>query len=252
MVVHPGARPIPFPAWVQSPGRAPAAVPIANDLFERTAPLYAFLREHLFRDDTDRIVQALWPTREPTPGALVLEIGCGPGVYARRLAAQYPAVRAVGIDRSAALVTRAAARADSAGLANCQFEQGDALALDWPSDSVDAVVASRLFTVVDAGLAIGEIRRVLRPGGRCILAEPVSVLGTVLPFLALRMAGWLAGVQRDPGGWREGVVSGLRPRRLCESDLAAAVRSQGWSDYTVTRANGYLYAVCQKPWGDAS
>ena len=66
------------------------------------------------------------------------------------------------------------ARAVRDGLANCRFEQGDALALDWPDASVDAVVASRLFTVVDGAAARWpRCHRVLRPGGRCFLAEPV-------------------------------------------------------------------------------
>ena len=65
---------------------APHATP--NDLFERTAWLYAFLREQVFRDDTDRIDAALWPEGPPAAGTVLLEIGCGPGVYARQLAAR--------------------------------------------------------------------------------------------------------------------------------------------------------------------
>ena len=168
MVVQPGIGRLAAPH--QPPagrvlGLATPEAPIANDLFERTAPLYAFLREHLFRDDTDRIVASLWPNTAPMAGTLLLEIGCGPGVYARRLATRYSAIHAVGVDRSAALVMRARARAASEGLTNCRFQHGDALALDWPDASVDAAITARLFTVVDATRAIGEVHRVLRPGG---------------------------------------------------------------------------------------
>lgn len=207
------------------------------------------MREHLFRDDTHHIAASLWPADAPPNGTRLLEIGCGPGIHARRLAARYPGVRAVGIDRSETLVALAAARAATAGLANCHFAHGDALALDWPDASVDAVIASRLFTVVDAPGALREVHRVLQPGGRCVIAEPASVLGTLLPFTALRLVGRLAGVQTPP---LSGGVSGHRPRRLSESEFDSVVRSREWSLCTITRVHGYLYAVCQKPLNDVS
>lgn len=246
VAVQPRADRLSIPTWGRAPDRTPTETPVADDLFERTAPLYAFLREHLFRDDTDRIAQALWPVGEPPTDALLLEIGCGPGVYARRLAARYPGVRAVGVDRSAALLALANARADSDRLTNCRFRQGNALALDWAAESVDAVIASRLFTVVDGSHALREIHRILRPGGRCFLAEPVSVLGTLAPFAALRLAGWLVGARPAQDG---GCASGHEPHRLTGREFDTLVRSQPWSDCAVIRERGYLYAVCQKPSG---
>jgi ubiquinone/menaquinone biosynthesis C-methylase UbiE len=227
-------------------GQATPEVPISNDLFERTAPLYGFMREHLFRDDTDRIAAVLWPNAAPKAGTLVLEVGCGPGVYARRLAARHPEIRTLGVDRSEALVTRARARAASEGLANCRFQRGDALALNWPDGSVDAAIAARLFTVVDATRVIGEVHRVLRHGGNCFLAEPTSALGTLLPFALLRLAVWLLGNRTDPhGGGRLDRV----PHRLSRSAFVAAVRSHSWSDCTIFSQDGYQYAVCQKSAG---
>jgi arsenite methyltransferase len=225
--------------------RRPATpeAPISNDLFDRTAPLYAFMREHLFRDDTDRIGASFWQDDDPIAGTLLLEVGCGPGVYARRLAARHSGIRAVGVDRSAALVMRASARAASEGLANCRFQHGDALALDWPDACVDAAIAARLFSVVDASRAIDEIHRVLRPGGLCFLAEPTSTFGTILPFALLRLAGWVLGARTDQHG---GVPLRRTPRRLPASAFDAAVRSHAWSACTIFNLNGYQYAVCQK------
>src|SRR6476619_2601165 len=71
-----------------------------DSLFERVAWLYAFCREHLFRDDTNRMVSVLWPTQTPGDGTRVIELGCGPGFYSRKLARRFPQIIATGIDRS--------------------------------------------------------------------------------------------------------------------------------------------------------
>src|SRR5437773_1718914 len=42
-----------------------------DSLFERVAWLYAFCRERLFRDDTDRIISELWQTQTPAAGVLL-------------------------------------------------------------------------------------------------------------------------------------------------------------------------------------
>jgi arsenite methyltransferase len=248
MAVHSGSAHLLGRGWALDghAGRRTGPAASSADLFERTAPIYGFMREHLFRDDTDRIARALWPTAEPGTGTVLIELGCGPGLYARRLAARFSGLRAVGVDRSATLLALARTRAEVAGLSNCHFEYGDALALDWPDASADAVVASRLFTVVDAHGALAEIHRVLQPGGRCFLAEPVSALGTLLPFGLLRLAGWIVGPgagQVEPG---EGCVV---PRRTSALDLSAAVGSRPWLSSSVTHEDGYLYAICQKPTG---
>src|SRR5438046_9577755 len=60
-----------------------------DSLFERVAWLYAFCRERLFRDDTDRINSALWQAQTPTDGTRVIELGCGPGFYSRKLVLRF-------------------------------------------------------------------------------------------------------------------------------------------------------------------
>jgi arsenite methyltransferase len=72
----------------------------SESLFEHVAWLYAFFREHLFRDDTDRMITALWPSGQPTSGTELIEFGCGPGFYSRRLAQPFPQISVTGVDRS--------------------------------------------------------------------------------------------------------------------------------------------------------
>jgi arsenite methyltransferase len=119
-----------------------------ESLYERFPWLYAFCRDHLFRDDTEKISTALWPASGPSEGDSLLELGCGPGFYARRLAARFEHLQVTGIDRSERQLRRACMRASASGLHNCTFEEGDALALDRTTSSVDAVVVSRLFIVL--------------------------------------------------------------------------------------------------------
>jgi hypothetical protein len=62
--------------WTDSTGRTSVSggpAESTDSLFERVAWLYAFCRERLFRDDTDRIISALWQTRAPASGTRVIE-----------------------------------------------------------------------------------------------------------------------------------------------------------------------------------
>src|SRR5437867_10407540 len=73
----------------------------ANDsLFEHVAWLYAFCRERVFRDDTQRIITTLWPSGSAPAGSRVIELGCGPGFYSAQLAKHFPDIVVTGVDQS--------------------------------------------------------------------------------------------------------------------------------------------------------
>src|SRR5438270_4799790 len=144
-----------------------------DSLFERVAWLYAFCRERLFRDDTNRIISALWQTQSPVSGTRVIELGCGPGFYSRKLARRFPQIAVTGVDRSESQVRSARQRAAAENVSNCVFERINALAIPSADGSFDIPIASRIFTVLpDHERAVGEMFRVLKPGGRCFIAEP--------------------------------------------------------------------------------
>src|SRR5271156_5086857 len=87
--------------------------PLGGDpesLFERCSWLYAFCREHLFRDHTAAISDALWPGARPAarpdalgPGAVpspeprLREVACGPGFYACGRGQRYPDIQITGV-----------------------------------------------------------------------------------------------------------------------------------------------------------
>src|SRR5437764_12016078 len=106
--------------WTDSTGRTSVSgAPAESDsLFERVAWLYAFCRERLFRDDTERIITALWPNGSAVSGTLVIELGCGPGFYSAQLAKRFPNISVTGVDRSENQLTWARERASALGLRN--------------------------------------------------------------------------------------------------------------------------------------
>ena len=147
-------------------GRLPAH---PESLFVLFPWLYAFCRDHLFRDDTGRIAVSLWTAGVPPADSHLLELGCGPGFYARRLGEAFGHLDVTGGNRSELQLGRARMLAAAGSLVNCSFEEGDARRLAAPDASFDAVVISRLFVILpEAERVISVAHRVLKPGGRLL------------------------------------------------------------------------------------
>ncbi|MHA7776872.1 methyltransferase domain-containing protein [Roseibium sp. M-1] len=102
----------------------------------------------------------------PGAGMRILDIGCGLGHEAMRLAAQVgPAGKVVGIDPSNDFIREAARRSAPLRLP-VSFQTGDIHALDFEDASFDLVRAERvLLYISDLGQAVSELVRVLRTGG---------------------------------------------------------------------------------------
>ena len=106
-----------------------------------------------------------------TAGMKVLDLGCGDGTTAVPSAQRGADV--TGIDIASNLVAAGNARAQSLGLTNCRFQEGDASGLiGVDDDSFDLVVsifgamfAPRPFDVAK------EMTRVTRPGGRIVMGN---------------------------------------------------------------------------------
>jgi ubiquinone/menaquinone biosynthesis C-methylase UbiE len=106
------------------------------------------------------------------PGDRVLDVACGTGLITFEAArAVGPRGDVVGIDLSGAMVHAALQRIPEQGLRNVAFAQMDAEALYFPTGRFDTVVcALGLMYVPDPLQSLREMRRVLRPGGRIVLA----------------------------------------------------------------------------------
>lgn len=212
----------------------------ADSLFERVAWLYAFCRERLFRDDTERIVSTLWPDRKPLPGSRVIELGCGPGLYSRKLAQRFPEIEVVGADRSERQLSWAQRRARSSWIPNCSFERVNILSLPFDDASFDALIASRIFTILpDHQRAVGEIFRVLKTGGRCFIAEPRNVVWASIPLFSMWV---LASVIHSGNGYREPKKATVFKNGAFEKLFSYSP----WKSVRVWRDGRYQYALCEK------
>jgi len=115
--------------------------------------------------------EALVMTLGISDGLEVLDLGCGDGTTA--LPAAKLGAEVLGVDIASNLVEAGNARAQSLGLANCRFQEGDASDLnELEDDSFDLVVsifgamfAPRPFDVAK------EMVRVTRPGGRIVMGN---------------------------------------------------------------------------------
>ena len=122
----------------------------------------AVLRSHTQRT-ADNSASYLLPHLRA--GMDLLDVGCGPGTITCDLARIVAPGRVTGIDRAPEVLAQAAALAAERGI-DVRFEEGDVYALAYADASFDVVHAHQVLQhLADPGAALGEMKRVLRPGG---------------------------------------------------------------------------------------
>jgi SAM-dependent methyltransferase len=107
-----------------------------------------------------------------TPGERVLDVACGTGVVTFDAAAKVaPDGMVIGVDLSGRMIDVARQRARIGQPPDVRFERMDAERLELPDGGFDVVLCSLgLMYMPSPDLAMLEMRRMLRPGGRMILA----------------------------------------------------------------------------------
>jgi ubiquinone/menaquinone biosynthesis C-methylase UbiE len=110
---------------------------------------------------------------EPRPGERLLEIGPGIGIHALPMARSLAPGGTLDVfDVQQAMLDDLMGRARAAGIANITPTRGDARTLPYPDATFDgAYLIGVLGEIPDGQRALGELRRVLKPGGRLVVGE---------------------------------------------------------------------------------
>jgi SAM-dependent methyltransferase len=125
------------------------------------------IRERRDRYRIELTDQAVLAAVGPCEGLDVLDAGCGEGYLTREIAS-HGARQVTGADKSPALI--AAARAASARQPAVSFHEADLAALPFADESFDLAVVNHVFNdLPDIKGPVGELARVLRPGGRLVV-----------------------------------------------------------------------------------
>jgi SAM-dependent methyltransferase len=106
------------------------------------------------------------------PDERVLEVGPGTGYYTFDMAAALPAGQVDIFDVQQEMIDHVMREANRRGVTNVRPTLGDAQNLPFHDDTFDAaVLVTVLGAIPDQEQALGEIARVLRPGGRLVVGE---------------------------------------------------------------------------------
>jgi len=106
------------------------------------------------------------------PGELILETSCGTGLVTIRAARQIqPGGEIIATDLSQKMIDKAKRMANERSVSNIQFMHMDAEQLDFESNRFDATICSLGLMYFPFPVnALKEMYRVLRPGGRAVVA----------------------------------------------------------------------------------
>ena len=138
----------------------------------------AFFRENA--EEWDRI-RALYVPEARVEAALLdlvpetrigdmLDLGTGTGRLLEVFAGKVES--GIGLDMSPEMLAFARAKLEEGGLTHCQVRQGDLFDLPVPDDSQDLVTLHQVLHYLDdPAAALAEAARVLRPGGRLLIAD---------------------------------------------------------------------------------
>lgn len=223
------------------PGRESKDAALVQAMFDRVAPRYDLANALLSFGQDAHWRRVTAQAAEPA-GAEILDVAAGPGNVAIAMIAQ-GAKHVTALDLSYNMLHEGARR----GYPDVTFVNGDAQRLPFPDASFDAVTISfGLRNVPDPELALREFSRVLRPGGRAVVAEfakptwgPFRTLYTEYLMRALPEVAKV--VSSDAPAYRY-LAESIRawPDR---ATLADWMRTAGFEDVKVKDLTGGIVAV---------
>jgi demethylmenaquinone methyltransferase / 2-methoxy-6-polyprenyl-1,4-benzoquinol methylase len=206
---------------------------VAPKLFAPLGPTYDRYARLLSLGQDPRWRRFLVSRLEVRPDARVLDVATGTGAVALELVRQH-GCSVVGIDRSPEMLAVARRRVADRGLgASIELHEGRAEKLPFADGSFDGLTVTYLLRYVDDPAAtIGELARVLRPGGTMAMLDfgvPQSRVARALWELYVRIVLPSAGRVLSPGWHEVGRFLGPSIRDL-EARLPLERQLELWSD----------------------
>jgi ubiquinone/menaquinone biosynthesis methyltransferase len=180
----------------------------ANRLFETIASRYDFFTVFMSYGMDRRWKRSLVEMADLRGDEAALDIACGTGDITFMLANRLKTGHAVGLDITHAMLEIAARKRRDSAAANVSFHRGDIMRLPFCDETFDRVTGGyALRNVPDVAVALGEIKRVLKPGGRCLsldFGHPSNKAYRWLYLKYLAVAGSAAGLilHRDADTYR--------------------------------------------------
>ena len=161
-------------------------------------------------------------------GETVVDLGSGAGMDAFLAARQVgPRGRVIGIDMTDAMLEKARANAEKAGLTNVEFRKGHIEALPLEDESVDAIISNCVINLSpEKERVYREAYRILRPTGRVMVSD--VVLTQALPAVVLQSIDAYIGC-----------VGGA----LLRDEYLETIRKAGFREVRVEREASFAHAI---------
>lgn len=125
------------------------------------------------------------------PGEKILDIGCGAGVDTLLAAMMVgPSGKVVGVDIVSEMLQRAEENLKRTNLKNVTFKKASGEQLPFEDDSFDVLISNGVVNLIpDKTATLKEAMRILKPGGRLMIADQVMV-GRLQKDIKARLSSW--------------------------------------------------------------
>lgn len=160
---------------------------VVTRVWSAAAPVYdlPLLQQWVYRPAQDEVINDL----RARGSRRIVDIACGTGILATRIATELDPDQVWGIDMSEGMLAQARARSSTV-----HWLYGPAEELPFDDDALDAVVTTSAFHFFDQPAAVREFHRVLAPGGRLA----IGTFSPPQPAVLDRLSAFLPGPAHNP------------------------------------------------------